>query len=44
MKKRNTQLKKADEDAQAILDEEKENQKERRMRASGGYSGVDKDW
>ena len=38
------QLKKEDEDAQEILNEEKENQKERRMRASGGYSDVDKDW
>ncbi len=43
-KQEQARLKKADEDAQEILNEEKENKKERRMRASGGYSDVDKDW
>ena len=32
------------DDAQNILDEEKENQKRRRLPASGGYREVDKDW
>ena len=37
-------VQKADETAQDILDEERENQKQRRMRTSGGYSDVEKDW
>jgi hypothetical protein len=32
------------DDAQSILDEEKENQKNRLPEASGGYRDVDKDW
>ena len=35
---------KASEDAQDILDEEKENKKQRRIRESGGYRDVEKDW
>ncbi len=31
-------------DPQDILDEESDNQKDRKLRASGGYSDVDKDW
>ena len=38
------EIQKASEDAQDILDEEKENQKHRRMRTSGGYKDVEKDW
>lgn len=34
----------ASEDAGDILNEEKENQKKRRTRASGGYRDVDRDW
>ena len=43
-KEKQTEIAKASEDAQDILDEEKENQKQRRIRASGGYSDVEKDW
>ena len=32
------------DDAESILNEEKENQKGRQPLASGGYSDVDKDW
>lgn len=32
------------EDAQNILDEEKENQEQRKIRSSGRYKSVDKDW
>lgn len=35
---------KANEDAQDILDEEKENKKQRQVRTSGGYRDVEKDW
>lgn len=43
-KKQAAMQKASDEDVQDILDEERENKKQRRIRASGGYRDVEKDW
>jgi Ca-activated chloride channel family protein len=42
--KNGTAMAQLSDDAEDILDEEKENKKQRRLQTSGGYRAVDKDW